>query len=49
MMLFRPDWVTFRVVAQIRGMVEGIYLLPRASALSGSVGLGGGKHVLWCG
>ena len=49
MMLFQPDWVTFRVVSQRRGMVEEVCLLPRASTLSESVGLGGAKYVLWCG
>jgi hypothetical protein len=45
----QPDWVTFRVVSRIRGMVDRFFLLPRASTLNSNVGSGGGKYVLWGG
>ena len=45
----QPDWVTFRVVSRLRGMVDRFFLLPRASTLNSNVGSGGGKYVLWGG
>ena len=47
MMCGLPCVVTFRVVAQIRGLEAVLAHLPRALVCGVNVSLGGARNVLW--